>query len=186
MRNATISAIAPTGTISIIAGASSGIEPLFAIAFVRHVMEGTELLEVNKLFEKWAKENNLWGTNMLFNIASAGSLKNIKNIPEKIKKLFATALDINPAWHIKMQAIIQKHTDNAASKTINLPRKSSVRDILNAFFLAHRLKCKGITLYRYGTMPGQVLTLGLDGTAQSRIIGPEFFGLSKKECGCEK
>jgi len=186
MRNATISAIAPTGTISIIAGTSSGIEPLFAIAFVRHVMEGTELLEVNKLFEKWAKENNLWDTNTLFHIASAGSLKNIKNIPEKIKKLFATALDISPEWHIKMQAIIQKYTDNAASKTINLPRKSSIRDIINAFFLAHRLKCKGITLYRYGTMPGQVLTLGLDGTAQSRIIGPEFFGLSKKECGCER
>ncbi len=187
MRNATLTTIAPTGTISIIAGASSGIEPLFAIAFVRHVMEGMELLEVNKFFEEWAKNNNLWDTDLLLKIASSGSLKNIKGIPEKIKKIFVTALDIEPKWHVKMQATVQKYTDNAASKTINMPQKTSIKEVADAYLLAHKLKCKGVTVYRYGTKPGQVLTLGLGNEEEkSRIIGSEFLGLSEKECGCEK
>lgn len=186
LRNATVTTVAPTGTISIIAGTSSGIEPLFAIAFIRNIMEGLELLEVNGLFEDWAKKNNLWDTDLLLKIASTGSLKNIKDIPEKIKKIFVTALDIDPKWHVKMQAIVQKYVDNAASKTINMPQKASIKDVLNAYLLAHRLKCKGITIYRYGTKAGQVLTLGLPEEEKSRIIGSEFLGLSEKECGCER
>lgn len=160
MRNATLTTIAPTGTISILAGASSGIEPLFAVAFVRNVMEGTRLLEVNPLFEEIAKKSGFYSTQLIFEIATKGMLGGIKDIPADVKRLFRTALEIKPADHVKMQAAFQSFTDNAVSKTINLPTSATVADVRQAFLLAWKLKCKGITVYRYGSKPDQVLTLG--------------------------
>ena len=156
-KNKTLTTIAPTGTISLIADCSSGIEPLFAIAFVKEVLGGTNLLIANKEFEKIAKEKGFYSKKLTGKIAKKGSLKGIKEIPKEIRMLFATALDIKPEWHLRMQAAFQKHIDNAVSKTINLPNSATVNDVKNIFLLAHKLKCKGITIYRYGSKPEQVL-----------------------------
>ncbi|MEM5802333.1 MAG: adenosylcobalamin-dependent ribonucleoside-diphosphate reductase [Candidatus Aenigmatarchaeota archaeon] len=160
MRNATVTTIAPTGTISIIAGCSSGIEPLFAVAFVRNVMEGTRLLEVSPVFEELARKEKIFSTELLAKIAQTGSVQDLDEIPDKIKKLFVTALDIEPEWHVRMQAAFQKYTDNAVSKTINMKREAGPSDVAKAFLLSWKLKCKGITVYRYGSKPDQVLTIG--------------------------
>ena len=160
MRNATLTTIAPTGTISIIAGCSSGIEPLFAIAFVRNVMEGSKLLEVNSLFEKIAREKEFYSSNLMMGIAKTGSVQKNKSIPKHIRRLFTTALDIAPEWHVKMQAAFQKYTDNAVSKTVNFPADASMEDVEKVFKLAYKLKCKGVTVYRYGSKKEQVLYLG--------------------------
>jgi len=148
MRNATVTTIAPTGTISIIAGCSSGIEPLFAVAFVRNVMGG--MLEINKLFEAIAKEQGFYSKELIREIAKRGSIQDIGGIPEDVKRIFVTALDITPEWHVRMQAAFQNHTDNAVSKTVNLPADATCADVKNVFLLAYNLKCKGITVYRYG------------------------------------
>jgi ribonucleoside-diphosphate reductase alpha chain len=159
MRNATVTTIAPTGTIGIIAGASSGIEPLFAIAFIRKVMEGSELLEVNELFLETAKKKGFYSKVLMEEIARRGSAAKIRDVPADVKKLFMTALDISPAWHVKMQAVFQKHTDNAVSKTINLPNDATVADVEETNSLAYRLGCKGITVFRYGSRREQVLSV---------------------------
>ena len=148
MRNSTVTTIAPTGTISIIAGCSSGIEPLFAVAFVRNVMGG--MLEINKLFEAIAKEQGFYSKELIREIAKRGSIQDIGGIPEDVKRIFVTALDITPEWHVRMQAAFQNHTDNAVSKTVNLPADATCADVKNVFLLAYNLKCKGITVYRYG------------------------------------
>ncbi len=127
-RNATTITIAPTGTISIIAGCSSGIEPLFALSFVRNVMGGTKLLEVNPIFEEVARQRGIYSKELMMQVAKYGSVQNINGIPKDIKRLFVTALDIKPEWHVKMQAAFQKYTDNAVSKTINLPYDATVND----------------------------------------------------------
>ncbi|NOZ59297.1 MAG: vitamin B12-dependent ribonucleotide reductase [Euryarchaeota archaeon] len=160
MRNATVTTIAPTGTISIIAGTSSGIEPLFAISFIRNVMEGTKLLEVNPLFERIARERGFYSTSLMMKIAKSGSIQDIEEVPRDVRELFVTALDIAPEWHVRMQAAFQKHVDNAVSKTINLPHDASLEDVRRAFMLAYELKCKGITVYRYGSKREQVLYIG--------------------------
>jgi ribonucleoside-diphosphate reductase alpha chain len=160
MRNATCTTVAPTGTISIIAGTSSGIEPLFAISFVRDVLEGTKLLEVNPIFEKVAKEKGFYSRELMMEIAKSGSVAEREEIPEKIRKVFRTALDISPEWHVKMQAAFQKFTDNAVSKTVNLPPDATPEDVRRIYTLAYELKCKGITVYRYGSKKEQVLYLG--------------------------
>jgi len=160
MRNATVTTIAPTGTISIIAGSSSGIEPLFAVSFMRNVLEGTTLFEVNPVFEKIAKERGFYSAELLEKIAKSGSVQNIREIPADIRELFVTALDIKPEWHVRMQAAFQKYTDNAVSKTINLPHNATVEDVRKAYLLAYKLKCKGITVFRYGSKPQQVLYIG--------------------------
>jgi len=147
MRNATVTTIAPTGTISIIAGCSSGIEPLFAVAFVRNVMGG--MLEINKLFEAIAKERGFYSKELIREIAKRGSIQDIGGIPEDVKRIFVTALDISPEWHVRIQAAFQNHTDNAVSKTVNLPADAAWEDVKNVFLLAYNLKCKGITVYRY-------------------------------------
>lgn len=159
MRNATVTTIAPTGTISIIAGASSGIEPLFAIAFVRKVMDGTELMEVNRLFLGRAKSGGFYSRALIEEIAQKGSVAKIHGIPGAVKRLFMTALDIGPVWHVKMQAAFQKYTDNAVSKTINLPADATVEDVEEVNNLAYLLGCKGITVFRYGSRREQVLFL---------------------------
>lgn len=149
MRNATATTIAPTGTISIIGNCSSGIEPLFAVAFVRNVMGG--MLEINKLFVDIAKQRGFYSMDLITEIAKRGSIQDIEGIPEDIKKVFVTALDISPEWHVRMQAAFQKYTDNATSKTVNLPSDAAWRDVKRVFLLAYNLKCKGITVYRYGS-----------------------------------
>jgi len=158
LRNATVNTIAPTGTISIIAGCSSGIEPLFAISFVRNVLSGTKLFEINPLFEATAKKRQIYNREILAEIARRGSLQNIKDVPEDIKKVFVTAFDVKPQEHIQIQAAFQKYTDNAVSKTINLPNDATVEDVRNIYLMAHKLKCKGITIYRYGSKAEQVLS----------------------------
>jgi ribonucleoside-diphosphate reductase alpha chain len=160
MRNATVTTIAPTGTISIIAGVSSGIEPLFAVSFVRNVLEGTKLLEVNSIFERVAKERGFYSPELMHEIAKSGSVQKIKEVPADVKKVFKTALDIAPEWHVKMQAAWQKYCDNAVSKTINFPPDATKEDVRKAYQLAWRLGNKGITIYRYGSKPEQVLYIG--------------------------
>ncbi len=159
-RNATVTTIAPTGTISIIAGCSSGIEPIFAISFIRNVMGGTRLFETNPLFEAAAKERGFYSAELLEEIAKTGSVQEVVGVPDDVKRLFVTALDISPEWHVKMQAAFQEHTDNAVSKTVNLPFDATVEDVLKVFQLALELKCKGVTVYRYGSKPEQVLNIG--------------------------
>jgi len=162
MRNATTVTIAPTGTISIIAGCSSGIEPLFAISFVRNVIEGTQLMEINPIFEETAKELGFYSNDLMMDIARSGTLRHLDDIDEDVKRVFVTAFDIAPAWHVRMQAAFQEHCDNAVSKTINFASDASIDDIEEAYRLAYDLGCKGITVYRYGSKREQVLYLGSD------------------------
>jgi ribonucleoside-diphosphate reductase alpha chain len=159
-RNATVTTIAPTGTISIIAGATSGIEPLFAVTFVRDVLEGTHLLEVNPSFEKIARKRGFYSKSLMMKIAKTGKVTGLKEVPKDIQRLFKTALEIKPETHVKMQAAFQKYCDNAVSKTINLPATATPQDIKKAYLLAYKLKCKGITVYRYGSKKEQVLYIG--------------------------
>ncbi|MCG2727472.1 MAG: adenosylcobalamin-dependent ribonucleoside-diphosphate reductase [Candidatus Methanoperedenaceae archaeon] len=160
IRNSTVTTVAPTGTISIIAGCSSGIEPLFAVSFVRNVMEGTKLLEVNPYFEAKAKDRGFYSEELMMKIAKQGTLAGIEEVPEDVKRVFVTAFDIAPEWHVRMQAALQKYTDNAVSKTINFPHDVDIKEVEKAYMLAYELKCKGITVYRYGSKAQQVLYLG--------------------------
>jgi ribonucleoside-diphosphate reductase alpha chain len=173
MRNATITTIAPTGSISIIAGCSSGIEPLFAVSFMRNVLEGTRLFETNPLFEIMAKKRGFYSGELLEEIARTGSVQGIEGVPEGVKRIFVTALDISPEWHVKIQAAFQKYTDNAVSKTVNLPQDAKVEDVEKVFRLAHQLKCKGITVYRYGSKPEQVLNIGEIKTEKKKFVSAE-------------
>jgi ribonucleoside-diphosphate reductase alpha chain len=159
LRNATVLSIAPTGTISIIAGCSSGIEPLFALAFVRNVMEGTRLLEATPVFERVARDRGFYSRELMEEVAQKGTLRRVQGIPEDIRQVFVTDWDIEPEWHVRMQAVFQKYTDNSVSKTANLPAGATPQDIRRIYTLAHELKCKGITIYRYGSKKQQVLTL---------------------------
>ena len=173
MRNATITTIAPTGSISIIAGCSSGIEPLFAVSFMRNVLDGTRLFETNPLFEITAKERGFYSAGLLEEIARTGSVQGIEGIPEDVKRVFVTALDIKPEWHVKMQAVFQKYTDNAVSKTVNLSHEATVEDVEKVFWLAYKLECKGITIYRYGSKPEQVLNIGEIKAKEKRFVVAE-------------
>ncbi len=173
LRNATVNTIAPTGTISIIAGCSSGIEPLFAVSFVRNVLSGTKLFETNPWFEKVARDRGFYSRDMLAEVAAGGSLKNIKGIPADVKKLFVTAFDVPPRQHLEIQAAFQKYTDNAVSKTINLPADATPDDIREIYLAAYRLKCKGITIYRYGSKSQQVLSTGQSPTEENDIVSVE-------------
>jgi ribonucleoside-diphosphate reductase alpha chain len=157
-RNATVTTIAPTGSISIIANScSSGIEPLFAVSYVRDILDGTKLLETNSLFDEVSKKYGFYSKEIAHEISHSGSLQKVKIIPKDIKKLFITALDINPTWHVKMQAAFQKYTENGVSKTINLRPKAKKEEIYSAYLEAYKLGCKGITVFRYGSKRKQVL-----------------------------
>ncbi len=172
-RNATLTTIAPTGTISIIAGCSSGIEPIFAVSFMRNVLGGTRLFETNPLFEETAKEKGFYSAKLLEQTAQTGSVQNIKDIPDEVKRVFVTALDIEPVWHIKMQAAFQKNTDNAISKTVNLLNQAKVEDVRAIFDLAWKLKCKGVTVFRYGSKPEQVLYVGEIKAKDGKFVSAE-------------
>ena len=160
LRNATLTTIAPTGTISMIAETSSGIEPQFSLAYVKTVLDGEKLIYVNKWFEHALKERGLYSKELLEQVSELGSVQNIEAIPEDLKAIFQTAHDISPEWHIRMQAAFQKYTDNAVSKTINFPHDATVQDIRTAYELAYQLSCKGVTVYRDGSRENQVLSVG--------------------------
>jgi ribonucleoside-diphosphate reductase alpha chain len=160
MRNATTTTIAPTGTISIIAGCSSGIEPVFALAYRRmNILDGEEFFEVNPIFESYLRETGLYSEELISRIAESGTLEGIDEIPDETKKIFKCALEIAPEWHVRMQATFQQYTDNAVSKTINMPNSATKPDIERAFTLAYELGCKGLTVYRDGSREEQVLSL---------------------------
>jgi ribonucleoside-diphosphate reductase alpha chain len=159
-RNATLTTIAPTGTLSIIADCSSGIEPLFALSFVRRVMDNDKLTEVNPIFEEVARGRGFYSPELMTTIAETGSIADIDSIPEDVKRVFVTAHDICPEWHIRMQAAFQKYTDNAVSKTVNLPHDATEDDVRKIYDLAHQLDCKGVTIYRDGSKDSQVLSTG--------------------------
>jgi ribonucleoside-diphosphate reductase alpha chain len=160
IRNATVTTIAPTGTLSIIAGCSSGVEPLYAVSFVKTVLEGTRLVEVNPHFEEVAKERGFWSERLMEEIATKGSIQDFPDIPEDVKRIFVTAHDITPLDHVRMQAEFQKYVDNAVSKTLNFRREATPQDVEEAYRLAYRLGCKGVTVYRDGSREEQVLSTG--------------------------
>jgi len=159
-RNATVTTVAPTGTLAMIADCSSGIEPLFAVSFVKRVLDGRELVYVNPAFVRLAKEMGFWSEAMMQMIARTGGVQELAEVPEHVRRLFRTAHDITPEWHVQMQAAFQRQTENAVSKTINFPRSATIADVREAYLLAYRLGLKGITVYRDGSRESQVLERG--------------------------
>ena len=157
LRNATLTTIAPTGTLSIIANCSSGIEPIFAISYIRNIMDNTKLIEVHQYFKELAEARGFYSTELMGIIAQKGSVKGLDEIPEDTQRLFVTAHDIEPVWHIKMQAAFQKFTHNAVSKTVNLPSDATVDDVYKIYLLAYESGCKGLTVYRDNSREEQVL-----------------------------
>ncbi|OIO38807.1 MAG: ribonucleoside-diphosphate reductase, adenosylcobalamin-dependent, partial [Candidatus Omnitrophica bacterium CG1_02_49_10] len=160
IRNATLTTIAPAGTISIIANSSSGIEPVFAISYYRKVMDNDKLIEAYPYFRDIAKERGFYSDELMKKIADKPSIQHIDEIPDDVKRVFVTAHDISPIWHIRMQAAFQEFTDNAVSKTVNCPNSATVKDIEEIYMLAYKMKCKGITIYRDGSRSEQVLNVG--------------------------
>lgn len=160
IRNACVTTVAPTGTIGMLAEASGGLEPNFAISYIKTVMDGTELVYTNKYFEEIAQERGFYSKDLMREIAKVGSVQDFEEVPEDVKKVFVTARDIAPKWHIHMQAAFQKHVDASVSKTINFPAHANMQDIADAYIQAHKLKCKGITIYRDSSREGQVLSVG--------------------------
>lgn len=170
MRNATVSTIAPTGTISIIANASSGVEPLFAVSYIRTVMDNNVLVEVNPIFEQIAKERGFYSEDLMKKIAEHGSVHGINEVPADIQDIFVTAHDISPNDHIQMQAAFQQYTDNAVSKTVNFPNTATIEDVENAYMLAYQTGCKGVTIYRDGSRDMQVLSTAGTGKEEPAAI----------------
>ncbi|MFH1212881.1 MAG: vitamin B12-dependent ribonucleotide reductase [Candidatus Neomarinimicrobiota bacterium] len=195
-RNSTCITIAPTGTISMIADCSSGIEPVFSLAFTKRVMDGTELLYVNPYFEQACRDAGIYNEELMHRAISQGSIQNIEEIPNEIRRVFVTAHDISPEWHVRMQAAFQKWVDAAVSKTCNFPKTANVQDVLDAYWLAYEAGCKGITIYRDGSRDEQVLYVGdvteqakseplfppqvIDQTLHPRIRPPETRGITKR------
>lgn len=182
LRNATLTTIAPTGTISILAGVSSGIEPVFALAFTRSVLEGRQLQEMNPLLVQALEQRHLSNADLLAEVAATGSLQSLPGVPADLKSLFVTSHEVAPEMHVRMQAAFQRHTDNAVSKTVNLPETALPADVERIMVLAHQLHCKGITVFRYGSKGSQVLSLGIpyrsakDTSASGVQAGLEFTG----------
>jgi len=188
LRNATTTSIAPTGTISIIAGCSSGIEPLFAVSFVRNVIEGSRLVETNPVFERVAQQGGFWDQELMHEVARLGSIQQVEAIPAEVRRVFVTAHDIAPEWHVRMQAAFQRHCDNAVSKTINFGRHATVDQVEQAYRLAFDSGCKGITVYRDGSKSRQVLTIeGRPGAPRAdpfTVDGDYAGGCPGRRCDC--
>lgn len=170
IRNATTTCIAPTGTISMIAGASGGIEPLFGLVFLRLILDNTEMLEINPIFKNYMIKHNLYSEELMKKIAIDGSIAHINNIPENIKKIFVTAHDVTPYWHVKMQAAFQLHTDNAVSKTVNFVESATRDDIKETYILAYKSHLKGITVYRNNSRTFQPMNLKKEEKKSEEII----------------
>ena len=170
LRNATVTTIAPTGTLSIIAGVSSGVEPVFGYVFIRNVMDSTQLIEVNPILEQELKKRRLYSEELMRKIAGVASLSQVEELPQDIRDVFVSAHDVSPLWHIKMQAAFQQHTDNAVSKTVNFPFSATREDVSEVYMLAYELGCKGVTIYRDGSRSAQVLNIGKvnSGAGESR------------------
>lgn len=160
LRNATVTTIAPTGTLSIIAGVSSGVEPVFAYAYIRNVMDHTHLVETNQILKDKLIAAGLYSDELMHKIVEQGSLAHVDGIPEEIKRVFVCAHDVSPEWHVRMQAAFQAHTDNAVSKTVNFSKSATKEDVAQVYKLAYRLGCKGTTIYRDGSREEQVLNIG--------------------------
>lgn len=159
MRNCSLIAIAPCGSRSILANTSAGIEPNFGLGYIRKVMGNNEILQVNSVLEEALKEGNLYSEELIRKIVKTGSIKNLE-LPEELKQVFVTAYEISPEWHIKIQAAFQKSVDNAISKTINFPKNSTIEDVKKAFMMAYDTGCKGLTVYREGSLKEQVISFG--------------------------
>lgn len=175
-RNATITTIAPTGTLSILADCSSGVEPIFGYVYIRNIMDGTEMIEVNPILKKELETRNLYSEEIMKRIATEGTVAHIEELPEDIRRVFVSAHDINPEDHIRMQAAFQKYTDNAVSKTVNFLNSANRDDVAEAYMLAFRLGCKGVTIYRDGSRNEQVLNIGKvkkDGDAEEAAVTEE-------------
>jgi ribonucleoside-diphosphate reductase alpha chain len=172
MRNASCTTIAPTGTLSIIAGCSSGIEPLFALSYTRNILDGAQLVEGNPYFEKVAQEGGFYSDELMKRLASGTRLEDIDGIPEDIKELFVTAHRITPEWHVRMQAAFQKSTDNAVSKTVNFPREATQEDIAKVYTMSYELGLKGITIYRDRSRDSQVLVTGGEEKKEAAVLTP--------------
>ena len=170
IRNATTTCIAPTGTISMIAGASGGIEPLFGLVFSRLILDNTEMLEINPIFKNYMIKHNLYSEELMKKIAIDGSIAHINNIPENVKKIFVTAHDVTPYWHVKMQAAFQLHTDNAVSKTVNFVESATRDDIKETYILAYKSHLKGITVYRNNSRTFQPMNLKKEEKKSEEII----------------
>jgi len=160
IRNASCTTIAPTGTLSIIAGCSSGIEPLFALSYKRHILDGDEFIEVNPHFEAAARDGGFYSDELMRRLADGEALHDIEGVPADVAGVFVTAHEVTPEWHVRMQAAFQRHTHNAVSKTVNFPREATLEDVARVYTLAYEEGVKGITIYRDGSRGGQVLTTG--------------------------
>lgn len=182
LRNATITTIAPTGTLSIIANCSGGIEPLFALSFVRNVLDNTKLIEVNDHFANTSKKLGFYSETLMEAIATKGSIHGIQEVPSEIQRVFVTAHDITPEWHIRHQAAFQKYTDNAVSKTVNFPHKATPKDVEKVYVLAYRWGCKGVTIYRDGSREEQVLSTGkTKSTSQQSTVSSQTHKIIPKK-----
>ena len=184
-RNATVTTIAPTGTLSIIGGCSSGVEPLFALCFTRNILDGERLVEVNPYFEAALKEAGLGTPELMEQVVEKGSIQSLDALPAAMRKVFVTAMDIDPVWHLRMQAAFQRHTDNAVSKTVNLPHSATEQDIHDIYWLAYKEGCKGVTVYRDGCKSLQVLATGegqkkMDGEATAPAEKPRLGVVRKR------
>ena len=172
MRNASCTTIAPTGTLSIIAGCSSGVEPHFALCFTRNIMDGTRMIEVNPYFERAARDGGFYSEDLMKKLAEGAHLEDMTEIPDEMKKLFVTAHNITPEGHVKMQAVFQKYTDNAVSKTVNFPAYATVPDVEKVYLMAFDDGLKGITIYRDGCKADQPMSTGKAEPAKVEAVMP--------------
>jgi ribonucleoside-diphosphate reductase alpha chain len=171
LRNATTTSIAPTGTISILAGCSGGIEPLYALSFVRQVLDGARLLDENPLFVERARRDGFYSEALMQALAERGSVRGMAGIPNDVQRVFATAYDVPPEFHVRMQAAFQRHIHNAVSKTINFPRAATVENVRRVYELAWQEGCKGVTVYRDGSREEQVLSFGRGSVGKEELEG---------------
>ena len=169
LRNATLTTVAPTGTISMIAGCSSGVEPLFAVAYTKNVMDNDKLPEINKYFLDTARKRVFYSDELMMKVGETGHVMDFKEVPEDVKKIFVTAHDISPEWHIKAQAAFQKYTDNAVSKTVNFRKDATINDVKEVYELAYEEKCKGVTIYRDSSREEQVLTMSVSDKKKAEL-----------------